>query len=113
MVRVSASPTVEQTLNDITRREVSRYVATSDMDILYPILDDTNNTYAVVIVPHDSDERPSWVFVMARVVSDYVVIDEDGPADKTLSEALMVNGGVPREKIILAYRSESFPGASD
>jgi hypothetical protein len=41
-----------------------------------------------------------------------VVIDEDTSVDKPLYEALMTNGGVPREKIILAYRGETLPEES-
>jgi hypothetical protein len=99
----------ETTLKEITRLEVSRYVATSLTDIFYPVLDDTNKTYAVIIVPGNAENRPSWAFVLARVVDDYIVIEEDGPPDKPLAEALMVNGGVPREKIILAYKGEMMP----
>jgi hypothetical protein len=96
-------------LDEITRREVSRYVATSEEYRFYPVLDDEHQTYAVLIVPQASDERPAWAFVMARVVGEYVVIEEDGPADKPLVEALIHNGGVPREKIVLAYAGETLP----
>jgi hypothetical protein len=41
-------------------------------------------------------------------VGDYVVIEEDS-TDKPLVDALMVNGDVPREKIVLAYRGEVLP----
>ena len=45
---------------------------------------------------------------MARVVGDYVVIEEDS-TDKPLVDALMMNGDVQREKIILAYQGEALP----
>jgi hypothetical protein len=101
----------ETALKEITRLEVSRYVATSLTDVFYPVLDDTNKIYAVVIVPGNAEHRPAWAFVLARIVDSYIVIDEDGPPDKTLAEALMVNGGLPREKIILAYKGETIPTA--
>lgn len=95
-------------LAEITRREVSRYVVDSDDVQLYSVLDDEHKTYAVNVVPANEQERPAWVAVMARVVGDYVVIDEDS-TDKPLVDALMMNGDVPREKIILAYRGEALP----
>jgi hypothetical protein len=45
---------------------------------------------------------------MAKVVDDKVIILED-TTDKPLYEALMVNGGIPRERIILAYKGETLP----
>lgn len=79
----------EAALKEITHLEVSRYAATSLTDTFYPVLDDTNKIYAVIIVPGNAEDRPSWAFVLARVIDDYIVIEEDGPPDKTLSEALM------------------------
>jgi hypothetical protein len=95
-------------LAEITRREVSRYAVDSDDVQLYSVLDDKHKTYAVNVVPTNEQERPAWVAVMARVVGDYVVIDEDR-TDKPLVDALMANGDVPREKIILAYQGEALP----
>lgn len=97
-------------LVDITRREVSLYAAPSDTAVLYPLIDDVHRHYAVLVV---NNERPphaksTGIVVMARVVGEYVVIEEDR-TDKPLHEALMVNGGVPREKIILAYKGEKLP----
>lgn len=100
-------------LADIVRREVSMYAAPMlNNDQLVAILDDEQGRYAVAIIPGDRDERPAWVFVMARVVGEYVVIDEDTDV-KPLLDALMHNGGIPREKIVLAYRGESLPQTSD
>jgi len=99
----------ETALKEIARLEVSRYIATSLTDRFYPLLDDASKIYAVVIVPGNAEDRPSWAFVLARIVDSYIIVEEDGPPDKTLTEALIVNGGVPREKIILAYKGEQIP----
>ena len=99
-------------LDEIVRHEVEAYTATADSLDFYPVLDDHHQIYAVVIVPKDSSERPAWVFVMARIVDNFIAIDEDGALDKPLHEALMVNGGVPREQIILAYKGETIPDAA-
>lgn len=92
-------------LAEIARREVEKYVASSDNANFYSILDDQQQTYAVVVVPNTPRPFPVEIVVMARVVNDHIVIDED-TTDKPLVDALMVNGGIPREQIILAYVGE-------
>lgn len=101
-----------QTLTDITRHEVDMYGGKTFGGRMIASLDDKNQVYAVMYVPDNQDERPSWVVVLARVVGDYVVIEED-VTDKPLVDALMVNANVPREKIILAYRGETLPEQTD
>ncbi len=96
-------------LADITRREVELYAGQTHGAAVFSLLDDSQQRYAVVIVPQDKKERPAYIAVMARIVGDYIVVDEDGTLDKPLVEALMVNGGVPREQIILAYQGETLP----
>jgi hypothetical protein len=88
-------------LEAITRREVELYAGNTHDAKQYAILDDQSQTYAVVVVPDKQSERPAWVALMARIVGDMVIIDEDTSLDKPLVDALMVNGGVPREKIVL------------
>jgi hypothetical protein len=39
-------------LAEITRREVEKYVASSDTADFHSILDDQRQTYAVVVIPH-------------------------------------------------------------
>lgn len=95
-------------LAEITRREVERYVGYSDDSTLYFLADDKRQTYAVVDVPHTPREYPTEIVVLARVMGDVVVIDED-TTDKPLVEALMVNAHIPREKIILVYQDEAIP----
>jgi hypothetical protein len=46
---------------------------------------------------------------MAQVIDDTIVVLEDTSVDKPLVDALMSNGGVPRDKIILAYKGEKRP----
>lgn len=47
--------------------------------------------------------------VLARIVGDKVVIEEDA-ADKKLIDALLQRG-IPRSQIILAYSGEPIPDA--
>jgi hypothetical protein len=92
-------------LDQITRAEVEHYAADSDTSTLYAALDDLRRIYAVLDVPHWPRKLPAGIVVMARVVDEYVIIEED-TTDKPLVDALMTNGGVPRERIILAYAGE-------
>jgi len=98
-----------QTLAEITRRVISLYAATSDTATFYPVLDDDHQTYTVVVVEKERSQAPAWVFVMARVVDDKIIIEEDTTLEKHLVDALIHNGGIPREKIILAYKGEPVP----
>ena len=95
-------------LLQIVSREVDMYAGHAAGGKLYPVLDHQNQTYSVIVIPDDPKDRPAWVIVMARVVGDHVIIDED-TTDKPLVEALMINGGIPREQIILAYAGETLP----
>jgi hypothetical protein len=49
------------------------------------------------------------VMVLARVVGDKVVIEEDA-TDKKLIDALLQRG-IPRTQIVLAYAGEPLPDA--
>ncbi len=95
-------------LVEITRREVEMYAGYSPTANLYPVLDDQNLTYAVVIVPNWPKPFSSEIVVLARIVDDLIVIEED-TTDKPLLDALMVNGDIPREQIVLAYIGETIP----
>jgi len=99
--------TTTETLAETVRREVALYAATSDTATFYPVLDDSNHTYAIMVVEHDLVLRPAWVLILARVVDDAIIIEEDTTLEKHLVDALMVNGGIPRTKIVLAYKGES------
>jgi hypothetical protein len=65
-----------------------------------------NHTVAVLIVSDDPKNEILTV-VMAHIENDFVIIDADR-TDKPLFQRL-VNAGIPRDKIILAYEGESLP----
>lgn len=96
-------------LASITTCEVEKYAGHTNQAVMYAILDDERQRYGVVIVPEDENERPAYMAVLARVVNDRVIIEEDGTLDKPLVEALMHKGGIPREQIVLAYKGERLP----
>jgi len=108
MVGMIREPITLTALETITRTEVEKYIPISYTSSYYALLDDAQKLYAVVSVPHLPRPWPSRIVVMAQVVGDKVIIIED-ITDKPLVDALMVNGGVPRDKIILAYAGETVP----
>lgn len=108
MVRITQEPAIQDNvLTDKTRLEVGKYAAIAIKAQMLPIFDDGQRLYAVIIVPDRPRPFPARVVVMAQVVSDKVIIIED-TTDKPLVEALM-QAGIPREQIVLAYAGESVP----
>lgn len=100
------------TLTQITREEVRKYAGIRGRGaniILFPLLDDERQTYAVNAVDYPTRDEGAMVVVMARIVGDKVVIEEDA-TDKKLVDALLQRG-IPREQIVLAYAGEPIPDA--
>jgi hypothetical protein len=93
-------------LIEITRREVERYDAYSPIAESYTLIDEGQKRYAVVVAPNLPRPWPARVVVMAQVVDEKVLIIED-TTDKPLVDALMVNGSVRREQIVLLYAGET------
>ena len=89
--------------------ELEQYAGTTHAAQLYTLSDWEKQIFALVCVPENESERPTWVMLMARVLGDYIVVEEDTALDKPLYEALIANHGFPREKIILAYKGEKLP----
>ena len=97
-------------LVEITRKEVCKYAGQGEgIGLkLYPVLDDIRHTYAVLAVHTlPEDEHSVGIVVMAQIADDCVIIEVDN-TDKPLVDAL-VQQGVPREQIVLAYAGETHP----
>jgi hypothetical protein len=104
MDRVTTSSIAE-----ITKREVQQYGMPSPFANLISVLDDEQQVYTVVSLNREQKPGKSpWIVMLAQVIGDYIVILEDR-TDKPLVDALMVNAGIPRDKIILAYAGETLP----
>lgn len=98
-------------LANMVQHEVTHYADFRDWKAKsFAIEDDKHQVYAVIVVPQSDHPLLSKasVTVMARVVENYVVIEQD-ITDRPLYEALM-EAGIPREQIILAYAGEKTPG---
>jgi hypothetical protein len=95
------------TLKQIVRQEVHKYASSGEgVNLrLFPILDDDHQHYTVIAVNHPIRQHEPGIVVMVRIFDDKVIIEEDN-TNKQLVAALMQRG-VPREQIILAYTGES------
>ncbi len=100
-------------LEQIVCEEVEKYAAQGrGIDLrLYFLQDATNRIYAVnaIVDPfiEDMDEDRAGVVVIARVEGETVIIEDDA-TDKPLIDALLQRG-VPRSQIVLAYAGEALP----
>ena len=94
-------------LTEVVQREVKDYAHPAYKAQIYYTQDDKHLIYAVIVVPDLPRPFPARIVVMARIVGDKVVIDED-TTDRPLYEALM-RSGIPREQIVLAYAGETLP----
>lgn len=97
-------------LKAIVQREVEDYSGPSHKAVTYAVSDMARQIYTVVVVPDRPRPFKSRIVVMARVVGERVIIDED-TTDKPRVQAL-VRAGIPREKIVLLYGGEDLPEAS-
>jgi hypothetical protein len=93
-------------LVEVVRREVADYAdANTYKATTYYSRDDGQQLYSVIVVPDLPRAFPARVVVMARIVGNQVIIDED-TTDRPLYEELM-RCGIPREQIVLAYAGET------
>src|SRR5215813_3497610 len=93
------------TLNETVRKVVFSYAASGLNLRTYALSNEEQGIYAVNVVDWPERRRHAGVVVIARVEGDKVVIDED-LTDRPLVDAL-VESGIPREKVVLAYAGES------
>lgn len=112
LIRYPATVTrADKLLLEKIRHEVQQYAAVASDALMYSILDDDQQHYAVLLIPDYPREFVSPV-VFARVDGDKIIIEHDS-TDKPLVDALMINAGIPREQIILAYQGEHLSEQSE
>src|SRR5579859_3782531 len=95
-------------LTEIVQREVADYVMESPNATAYYVERPQQSLYAVISVPTHNPQKAT-VMVMARISHDRVIIDSD-KTDRPLYEAL-IEAGIPRERIVLAYAGEASAAA--
>lgn len=96
---------------ETVRKHVLRYAGNGwGADLrLFPVLDEARQTYAVIAIDFPVREDLAGVVVLARIVGNQVIIEED-VTDRKLVDALIADG-IPREQIILGYAGEAVPDA--
>ena len=95
-------------LVSIVQHEVEDYARGGGwQETAYPVSDTAHHHYAVLSIPDYPRLWPAAIVVAARIVDDFVVIDED-TTDKPLWKEL-VRAGIPREKIVCLYAGEQIP----
>jgi hypothetical protein len=73
----------------------------------YALTDSQQHIYATVAVPDYPRHQLAGLVVMARLVGEVVVVEHD-TTDHPLWE-LLVEAGIPRDRIVLAYAGEQLP----
>jgi hypothetical protein len=94
-------------LIETVKTEVEKYAGDGFNVRLIPLLDDERRHYGIIAVDYPTRKEVATVAMMARVVGNQVVIEED-MTDKKLIDALL-QAGIPRDQIILAYAGEPVP----
>lgn len=89
-------------LQTIVQQVVSDYATPAIKATTYFTHDPQKQVYTVISVPDQPRQFRAGIVVMARIEGDSVIIDED-ITDRPLVDAL-IEAGVAREKITLAYR---------
>ena len=91
---------------------IQTYDGSGDDFKVYVLVDEARRSYAVTgIGEQPTRKQHSFILIQARIIGDYIIVDEDKLWDKQLWKALE-KAGVPREQIILAYLGEKLPEAS-
>jgi hypothetical protein len=97
------------TLKSKLQTAVSEYAGKVFNGSSYLTQSEDATVFTVVIVARIKGEHISNVSLVARIADDMIIIERD-QNDKPLVDAL-VQAGIPREKIILAYAGEPVPDA--
>jgi hypothetical protein len=87
--------------------EVSKYAKVGRYGQSYLTRNDLAKIYIVAAFGEVEGKRFSFNSLTVRVIDDKIIIEEDRNSDP-LYEALM-QAGIPREQIILAYAGETIP----
>ena len=94
-------------LKDVVRQVVAGYAGKGLNGISYLTQSEDSSVFTVTDFARIRGEHISGVSLMVRIVGDLVIVERD-QNDKILKNAL-IQAGIPREKIILAYSGEPVP----
>jgi XisI protein len=94
-------------LKDIVRQVVTGYAGKALNGCSYLTQSEDSLIFAVVDVGRIQGKHFAGVSLVVRIVQDYVIVERD-QNDKLVIDAL-VQAGIPRNKIVLAYAGELAP----
>jgi XisI protein len=98
-------------LTEIVQREVEGYAGPVLEGKSYVVYNPNQHIFTVIDVPdHFPRKFEAGIAVMARIVGDKVVIEEDIHDRPLVNE--LVRAGIPREQIICTYIGEKLPEES-
>jgi hypothetical protein len=89
------------------KTEMAKYAVPGFNLVSHMMEDSAQQLYTVVTTVIEPNERYSFTSLYVRVVGDKIVIEHDANSDP-LYEALL-QAGIPREQIIVAYAGEPVP----
>jgi hypothetical protein len=92
---------------EILIQEMEKYAVPGYNTVSYMTENPAQGLYTVVTTVIEPDKRYSFTDLYVRLVGDKIIIEHDANSDP-LYEALM-QAGIPREQIILAYAGEPVP----
>lgn len=95
------------TLTSVVRNAIVGYARKGLNSQSHLTRNDDNSVFSVVTV---TEQNVSFVSLLVRIFGDLVIVEQDRN-DKPLVDAL-VQAGIPRDTIILAYRGEVVPAAA-
>lgn len=92
------------------RSEIAKYAFEASNCIGYFTENTVEKVFAISVIPENGAKLKPFISLFVRVVADSIIIEEDRN-NKPLVDAL-VQAGIPREKVILAYAGEKVPDTS-
>lgn len=97
------------TLKETVRQTVAGYAGKGLNGVSYLTQNDDGSVFTVTDFARIRGEHVTGVRLVVRIVDDLTIIERD-QNDKPLVDALL-QAGIPRSKIILAYAGEPAPEA--
>ncbi len=94
-------------LTAVVAREIEGYAGEMLNGYAFLTTSDDHRVFSVVSVGKVKGERVTHLSLLVRVAENQIVVEEDD-SNKPLVDAL-VQAGVPRNQIILAYAGEPVP----
>jgi hypothetical protein len=100
---------MDNKVKEIVRKTVEGYTGKGLNDFAYLTASADGNILTVLDVVTIQGQQSVHTSIIIRLIADKIIIDHDNN-NKPLVDAL-IQAGIPRKQIILAYEGESIPAA--